>query len=63
MLTPLRTREQSQLDNELHVVSSWIGAGPKGSEGLLLIQRKRADGGPLNGARNLAQISYSLTPN
>jgi hypothetical protein len=63
VLTPLRAREQSQMDNELHIISSWSGAGPKGAEGLLLIQRKRADGGPLNGGRNPAQITYSLTPN
>lgn len=63
VLAPLRVREQSQIDNELHIISSWTGAGAKATEGLLLVQRKRADGGPLSANREQAQIIYSLTPN
>jgi hypothetical protein len=58
-----RVKDSSQVDNETHITSTWDGAEAGATEGLVLIQAKRADGRPLSGRGDQATILFSITPN
>jgi hypothetical protein len=58
-----RAKETAQAGDETHVTSTWVGAEAAGTEGLVLIQAKRADGRPLSGRGDQATILFSITPN
>ena len=58
-----RTRESSQVDNETHVTSTWIGTEGTSAANLVLIQEKRADGRSMTGRADQATILFSITPN
>jgi hypothetical protein len=58
-----RSKETAQAGDETHITSTWVGAEAAGTEGLVLIQAKRADGRPLSGRGDQATILFSITPN
>jgi hypothetical protein len=57
-----RTKESSQVGGETHITSTWSAVEADGAEGLLLIQARTADGKPLNGRADQANILFSIRP-
>lgn len=60
---PARVKETSRSGDETHVTSTWSAVEADGTEGLVFIQARTADGKPLNGRADQASILFSIRPN
>lgn len=57
-----RARETSTVDDETHITSTWSAVEADGSEGLVFIQDRTADGKPLTKRADQATILFSIRP-
>ena len=64
--TPLpadKVAQQTPEDGGVSVISTWAFYGTASTEGLMLVQHKKADGSPLNANREEAEVLFSIRPN